>query len=302
MGTALAASNTWTFKWTAPNTCSGRITFYAAGNAANNDRNDTGDFIYTSATSIDPMVTTVSGATFNNTAPITLTAGGIGSGFGCNMATATASASDADPNTPGFQLPTTLGGTTVAVKDSTGTTRNAGLFYVSPAQVNYLIPAGTANGAATITITAGNGAISSGSYIIASVQPGIFSTNQVGTGYAAAQIQRVRNGTTIAYEDVSTGTVANPVAVPIEWKDANDQLYLVLYATGIRNVSALSNVTATIGGAAQSVNYAGVQPDFAGLDQVNILLNRNLVPPSGDKDVVLTVDGKAANTVRINFK
>ena len=37
----------WTFKWTAPNTNVGPITFYAAGNAANNADFSAGDYIYT---------------------------------------------------------------------------------------------------------------------------------------------------------------------------------------------------------------------------------------------------------------
>jgi hypothetical protein len=41
--------NTWTFNWTAPNPRRGKITFYAAGNAANSDGNTSGDFIYVSS-------------------------------------------------------------------------------------------------------------------------------------------------------------------------------------------------------------------------------------------------------------
>jgi len=36
----------WTFNWTAPSTDVGPVTFYAAGNQANNDGNTSGDFIY----------------------------------------------------------------------------------------------------------------------------------------------------------------------------------------------------------------------------------------------------------------
>lgn len=37
----------WTFNWTAPSTDVGPVVFYAAGNQANNDSNNTGDQIYT---------------------------------------------------------------------------------------------------------------------------------------------------------------------------------------------------------------------------------------------------------------
>ena len=50
-------ANSWTFKWTAPSTDVGPITFYAAGNAANADFSAAGDYIYTEeATSDVPPV------------------------------------------------------------------------------------------------------------------------------------------------------------------------------------------------------------------------------------------------------
>src|SRR5262249_35106842 len=36
----------WSFNWTAPPAGSGTVTFWVSGNAANNDQNNTGDFIY----------------------------------------------------------------------------------------------------------------------------------------------------------------------------------------------------------------------------------------------------------------
>src|SRR5262249_22932797 len=45
-------SHTWQIRWTAPSSDIGYVTFYAAGNAANNDMTDQGDYIYaTSVTS-----------------------------------------------------------------------------------------------------------------------------------------------------------------------------------------------------------------------------------------------------------
>ncbi len=46
---------------------------------------------------------------------------------------------------------------------------------------------------------------------------------------------------------------------------------------------------------------AGAQGQLVGLDQTNILIPRSLIG-RGPVDVVLTVDGKAANTVRINVQ
>ena len=50
--------NTWTFTWTAPNRRVGKVSFYAAGNAANSDNGTSGDYIYTkSAASLSGSAT-----------------------------------------------------------------------------------------------------------------------------------------------------------------------------------------------------------------------------------------------------
>jgi hypothetical protein len=43
---------TWTFKWIAPATNVGPVTFYAAGNGANGNQETTGDFIYTTSLTV----------------------------------------------------------------------------------------------------------------------------------------------------------------------------------------------------------------------------------------------------------
>ena len=45
-------------------------------------------------------------------------------------------------------LPTSLAGTTVRITDSKNVERLAGLFFTSPGQINYLLPAGLAEGIA----------------------------------------------------------------------------------------------------------------------------------------------------------
>jgi uncharacterized protein (TIGR03437 family) len=58
---------------------------------------------------------------------------------------------------------------------------------------------------------------------------------------------------------------------------------------------------AAIGGVNALVGYAGAQGDFAGLDQVNLLVPRSLIG-RGEVDVVLIVDGQTARSVKINLK
>jgi uncharacterized protein (TIGR03437 family) len=76
---------------------------------------------------------------------------------------------------------------------------------------------------------------------------------------------------------------------------------LSLFGTGIRNRTSLGNVGVTINGIAVPAQYAGPQSQFPGLDQVNVGLPLNL-RGSGETDLILTVDGQPANTVRVNIQ
>jgi uncharacterized protein (TIGR03437 family) len=235
-------------------------------------------------------VASVSAASFSGAE---LASESIVAAFGAGLATATQVATS-------VPLPTTLAGTTVKVRDSAGVTRDAPLFFVAPTQVNYLIPAGTAAGAATVTITSGAGAISTGATQIASVAPGLFSANANGQGVAAAVVLRIKANGDRIYEAISRFDAAQQrfVAIPIDLGPATDAVYLILYGTGLRFRSALTAVTASIGGTNAGVLYAGGETGFVGLDQVNVLLPRSLIG-RGEVDVVVTADGKAANTVRV---
>ena len=82
---------------------------------------------------------------------------------------------------------------------------------------------------------------------------------------------------------------------------AGDTLYLLLYATGVRNRSTAGNVTCILNGQNLPVMYAGVQPEFAGLDQVDVLLPASL-RGTGQVTVTLLVDGQRSNTATVTFQ
>lgn len=235
-------------------------------------------------------LTTVSAASYSGTL---LAPEAIVSAFGSALATSTQTAA----STP---LPTTLAGTTVNVRDSAGTTRAAALFFVSATQLNFQIPSGTAAGAATITVANSAGVISAGNVTIANVAPGLFSANASGNGVAAAVVLRVRGDGSQQFEALARFdvTMSRFVAVPIDLGASNEQVFVILYGTGFRRRSLAS---ATVGGTAATVAFSGAQPNLAGLDQANVLLPRSL-SGRGEVDIVLTVDGQAANTVRVSIK
>ncbi len=215
--------------------------------------------------------------------------------FGVNLATTTQLA-----NT--VPLPIDLAGTTVRVRDSAGVERLAPLFFVSGGQINYQLPPGTALGAATITIASGDGALSTGTVKVTPVAPGVFSAASSGGGVAAAYIVRVKNDNSMVDELISRYDEAQQrfVAIPIEFTPQTRDIVLVLFGTGWRGRSALPAVGVKIGGVDIPAAYAGTQGGFVGLDQMNVLLPRSLAG-SGEVNLVLTVDGHQANTVRLAF-
>lgn len=218
----------------------------------------------------------------------------IASIFGQNLASQTAQPATQPP-------PTSLGGVTVKVKDAAGGERDSPLFYVSPRQINFEVPKGTAAGAATITIVNGN-STQSASATVQNVAPTLFSMSGDGTGVAAATAVRTIAGNLQIQSPVPVFQCTNSgcAAVPID-VGLDTPVFLSLYGTGIRNNSGLANVKVTIHGMNVPVSYAGPQLAFPGLDQVNVGLTLNL-RGSGDSDVVLTVDGQKSNTVKINIQ
>jgi uncharacterized protein (TIGR03437 family) len=253
---------------------------------------------------VDNVVTTlarlpyvISSASAASYAPgAVLAAGAIATGFGQAMASGTAAAASQP-------LPTTLANTTVAVTDSAGMARPAPLFYVSATQINYLVPDATATGPATVTVTGAGQITATGTLTIDTIAPGLFTANSDGLGAAAAwAITVAPDGTQTVQSVASCGTTPRScVTSPIDLGGSGTQVYLALYGTGIRGRSSLAGVTVRIGAVDAPVSYAGAQSVYAGLDQVNALIPAALAG-AGEVDLVLTVDGKPANTVRVNIK
>ncbi|MBX3279172.1 MAG: VWA domain-containing protein [Acidobacteria bacterium] len=220
----------------------------------------------------------------------------IAAAFGSDLATRT----EAATTTP---LPDDLAGTTVTVRDANGVDRRAALFFVSAMQINFQIPPGTLDGPASITVRSGDGAVSVGAIQIQRVAPGIFTANIDVTGLAAAQIFRLKGDGAQSFEEVAQFDPGQGrfVPIPIDLGPESDQVFLVLYGTGIRYRSDLSAVTATVGGSAAAVLFAGAQGGFVGLDQINLPLSRSLIG-RGEITVMLTVNGIDANAVKITMK
>jgi uncharacterized protein (TIGR03437 family) len=247
-------------------------------------------FLLTGAAQAQGQLAVVSSASYSGSA---LAAEEIAAAFGSGLTTSTAVATSKP-------LPTTLNNTSVKVRDSRNNERLAPLFFVSPTQINFQIPLGTVNGTATVRVFNGSSVVASGTVQIASVAPGLFSADSSGRGLPAASIFRLKTGNIQSWESVAQWDAQQNrfVAVPVDLGADSDQLFLILFGTGIRGRSDTSNVKATIGGITTEVTFAGAQGAFDGLDQVNVRIPRNV--GGGDRDVTLMVDGQTTNTVSIN--
>jgi uncharacterized protein (TIGR03437 family) len=245
------------------------------------------------AVTITSQVTSVSAASFigNEIATESIIAA-----FGVNLATGVEAAT-------ALPLPTVLAGTKVMVKDSGGTELLAQLFFVAPSQINYLMPPNIAPGVATVTVTSSDNKISVGTSQVTNVAPGLFSANASGEGVVAAVALRIKQNGDQVFETISRFDSAQNkvVSVPVDLGPEGEQVFLLLFGTGLRFRSALSAVNVKVGGTDAEVLYAGLSPDFAGLDQSNVRLPRSLIG-RGEIDLVLMVDGKMANTVKVNIK
>ncbi len=213
--------------------------------------------------------------------------------FGNGIATGTATAT--------LPLPTSLGGTSVQIKDSAGNTQLAPLFIVSPGQANILIPSGLAAGKATFSVLQGSTVALTGSLVIASSAPGLYTMNSDGAGVAAANAFIVNASSQIVNQTVFT---CNPPAArsclgsPVSVGGAGDTLYVALYGTGIRGAAA---VQCYVAGQSVPVLYAGAVAADPGLDQVNISIPKSLAG-SGDVRVYLVADGTASNVASLTFQ
>lgn len=195
-------------------------------------------------------------------------------------------------------LPTTLGGVRVRVGNA-----DAGLFFVAPSQINFVIPSATADGATVnITVTNSDNSTRTGTFTVVRSAPGIFSAKATGQGVAAAvttfdgaSFSAVAN-TDGTERDVDPGTRARPNV-------------LVLYGTGIRNTPATTPndgngvaeaVTVRIQGVPCQVLFAGAAPGFIGLDQLNVI-----IPPElagyGIVNVTVSANNRTSNTVTLKM-
>lgn len=198
-------------------------------------------------------------ASFKNTE---VARGSIVAAFGSQLAPSVLAASTAP-------LPLELNGVRVTVGNIA-----AEIIFVSPQQVNFVVPGQIGIGDTVSYTINNNGLQATGQIKLVDVSPGVFAVTGTGAGKATAQCGRVA-------DDGLSFVLTNPAC---EVGSDTDTGYLVIYGTGWRNGSGL---TVKFGDSVLTPVYAGAQGDLAGLDQINVPLIKDL---SGKTDVEFTVE------------
>ncbi len=144
------------------------------------------------------------------------------------------------------------------------------LFYISPGQINFLVPEGFGAGTGVTFVVDNNGVLSSGTFSLLNASPGIFTVTSDGKGAGSVGCQIVTKDA----DGVVLGTsYPNP---PCQVSTTLIDSYLLIYGTGFRFADAASVVVTVIAADATTTDYtviyAGTQQFFPGLDQINLLL------------------------------
>jgi len=196
--------------------------------------------------------------------------------------------------------PTTLGGVSVIFRDSTGVDRLAALKFVSPGQINAVVPVDVPLGQATVIVRSTSGDVESGQATIGNVAPGLFSGDGTGTGAAAAAVVTVHpDGSILLQQTVRCDGHGNCTPNPINLGTDRDQNTLILYGVGIRRGGQTAKVR--IAGQDLTPAYAGPQPQYGGVDQVNVALPASL-RGAGNVTVTIVIGDVVSNSVVVNFQ
>lgn len=192
-----------------------------------------------------------------------------------------------------WPLQRSLGGVSVQIQDASGAAQQAILLYVSPTQINAILPSATAVGAATATVSYGGQTSAPASFTVAKSSFGTFSLNTEGNGQGVV-LNYVQNQAWPTNTVVTSAKPGQPV---------------VLWGTGLGPVSGdetqppvqgdlrsgLDPMQLWVGGQQVPIAYAG-RSTSAGQDQINFVAP-NI--PGCYVPVTLQIGNVVSNTVQI---
>ena len=285
-GPNLVGSYTYSIDWTPPATNVGDIIFYVAGNAANNNAANTGDYIYNSSATIAPATcdfavlpqisAVVSSASYQGA----ISSNSLISLFGTGFQPLEVTRGLYDADLAAGKIPTTLSCFAVEVNR-----KRAPLTYTKFGQVNAIVPSGTVAGNAEVRVIVNPNASNP-----------IYSAPVTVTAADFAPALFTIDGKKAVAQVAGTSTLVTAAK-------AGDMI--TLYATGLGDLTAKADaadvstgqnkaantVTVSLNGTAMSASdvlYVGSAPGLSSaLYQINIRIPAGV--KSGDAAVALAV-------------
>jgi uncharacterized protein (TIGR03437 family) len=197
-----------------------------------------------------------------------LATGSLATIFGSNLAGGTALAST-------FPLPHELAGTRVEIDGAP-----ALLYYVSPAQINFVIPA---TGGQSLAVVRGETASAAVKPSIGFWAPGLFTLDSAPGGAVAAE-----------HADGSVITTGNPAR-------RGETIQLFGTGMGIINPALMIPIPAPVvqvGGRQAQITYAGAAPGLPGVTQINLVVPGD-APVGSAAPIVVQSSGSASNTATL---
>jgi uncharacterized protein (TIGR03437 family) len=188
--------------------------------------------------------------------------------------------------------PTLLGGTSVTVGGQA-----AFVDFISPGQVNVLVPSNVTTGTQPLTLTVGSLTSAAYNITVNPVEPGLDAPPSFNVGGVQYAVALFADGTFV----LPVGAIAGLTSQPAQ---AGDEI--VLYGIGFGPVTPslmagqlvtqantlASTFEMSIGGVAiNSMPYFGLAPNYTGLYQFNVVVPANI--GSGDAPLTFAVGGVA---------
>jgi uncharacterized protein (TIGR03437 family) len=257
---------TFQFDWTPPATNAGPVTFFAAGNAANGDGANTGDLVYTTSLQLTPAIPAAPAVTAGNViSAVTSLAGPVSPNswvtvYGTNLGVTTRAWAAGD--FVNGAIPFSLDGVSVLL-NLFGAPRLAYVGYVSPTQVNFLLPTDLAPTAMTVQVRNPAGISTAVALTVQATAGQLFTldgknvlaTHANGVLVGKAGSNPAARGETITIYATGLGATSPaqiPGQVPVEF------------------ASLVTLPRVTIGSAPATVVSGGVVPGSAGVYQINV--------------------------------
>jgi uncharacterized protein (TIGR03437 family) len=272
---------TFQFDWMPPATNAGPVTLFVAGNAANGNGANTGDLIYTSSVQLSPatpLAPSVAAANIVSAATgsaVPVPANSWVTVYGSNLSVTTRGWTDGDFVNGG--IPFSLDGVSVLLNQF-GAPRLAYVGFVSPNQVNFLVPSDLTITATTVQVRNPAGITTAAPITVQANAPQLFTVdgkNVMGShanGAALGKPTPAAPGETITVYGTGLGAT-NPGLV-------NGQSPADAFP-----LATLPQVT--IGGAPATVAFAGVVAGNPGVYQISVQVPSSA--PNGDLPVIVQV-------------